>query len=111
MIALILVIMLILGMVALYGLFVIVGSVIGILLTLLMAGFVGWAADALVPGHVPFGFVGAILAGLFGSWLGVALFGRLGPYLFHIPVISAFLGALIISVAFSLLLPSLTQQR
>jgi len=111
MIAILLVIMVILGIIALFGLIVLVGNVVGILLTLLFAGLIGWAADAILPGHVPFGFIGAILAGLVGSWLGVALFGTIGPTIFHIPVISAFLGALIIALVYSLLVVPLTSRR
>ncbi|MBX6770586.1 MAG: GlsB/YeaQ/YmgE family stress response membrane protein, partial [Chloroflexi bacterium] len=60
-------------------------------------------ADAIVPGEIPFGFLGAILAGLIGSWLGVAILGAIGPVIFHIPIISALIGAIIVALVYSLL--------
>jgi uncharacterized membrane protein YeaQ/YmgE (transglycosylase-associated protein family) len=53
-------------------------NLLGVLLMLVVAGLVGVLADAIVPGRLPWGFLGAILAGLVGSWLGVALFGEIG---------------------------------
>ncbi|HEX5416301.1 MAG TPA: GlsB/YeaQ/YmgE family stress response membrane protein [Chloroflexota bacterium] len=107
----ILIVMIVLGIIALIGLISLIGNVIGVILTVLFAGLIGWAADAIIPGRVPFGFLGAILAGLFGSWLGVALFGAIGPTIFHIPVISAFIGAVIIALVFSLLITPLSHRR
>ena len=72
-------------------------NLLGVLLMLVVAGLVGVLADAIVPGRLPWGFLGAILAGLVGSWLGVALFGEIGPTIFGIPIISAFIGALIVA--------------
>lgn len=69
----------------------------GLLLLLLMAGLVGALADAVVPGRLPGGWLGATVAGLVGSWLGALLFGRLGPSLFGIRVLPAFLGALAVA--------------
>lgn len=59
----ILILFIILAIIALYGLFVIIGNLIGVLLTLIVAGLIGALADAIVPGDMPFGFFGAILAG------------------------------------------------
>ena len=56
-------------------------GLIGLLLHLFMAGLVGALADAIVPGRLPWGWLGAILAGLAGSWLGVLLIGHRGPVL------------------------------
>lgn len=66
-------------------------------LLLVMAGVIGWLADAIVPGELPFGWLGAIAAGLFGSWLGTMLLGALGPSIFGIYPIPAFLGALVLA--------------
>src|SRR5438093_8939480 len=69
----------------------------GLLLHLFMAGLIGALADALIPGKLPWGWVGAVLAGLVGSWLGVRLIGHVGPGLFGVPLIPAFVGALILA--------------
>jgi uncharacterized membrane protein YeaQ/YmgE (transglycosylase-associated protein family) len=78
-------------------------GLIGLALHLLMAGLIGALADAVVPGTIPWGWLGAILAGLVGSWLGVRLLGHLGPELFGISIIPGFLGALILAFALSFL--------
>ena len=77
-------------------------GLIGLALHLFMAGLVGALADAVVPGKLPWGWLGAILAGLVGSWLGVALIGHRGPVLFGVPLIPGFVGALILAFVLSL---------
>ncbi|MEB3284701.1 MAG: GlsB/YeaQ/YmgE family stress response membrane protein [Candidatus Sericytochromatia bacterium] len=47
----------------------------GFVWLLLVAAVVGFLGDALVPGRMPGGWIGAIVAGLFGAML--------GGYLFH----------------------------
>jgi len=74
----------------------------GLLMTLLVAGVVGWAADAVVPGKLPGGWLGAVLAGIVGGWLGSLVFSwfhlqRIGPDIAGIDVVPAFVGALIIA--------------
>lgn len=79
-------------------------SVIHLAWMLLIAGLVGYLADVIVPGRLPWGWLGATLAGLVGTWIGVALFNllhlprwleliRLGG----IPLIPALVGAIIIA--------------
>jgi uncharacterized membrane protein YeaQ/YmgE (transglycosylase-associated protein family) len=77
-------------------------GLIGLVLHLFMAGLVGALADAVVPGRLPWGWLGAILAGLVGSWLGTRLIGHLGPELFGIPVLPGFVGALILAFGLSI---------
>jgi uncharacterized membrane protein YeaQ/YmgE (transglycosylase-associated protein family) len=77
-------------------------------LTLVVAGLVGWAADAVVPGRLPGGWLGAVLAGLIGGFIGQIIFHTLGIRdpgfaLFGVDLIPAFVGALIIVVAAELL--------
>src|SRR5712691_12046247 len=74
---------------------------IGLLLTLIVAGLVGWAADMVVPGRLPGGWIGAVLAGLIGGFIGRILFHALGIRdlgfgLFGVELIPAFVGALIV---------------
>jgi uncharacterized membrane protein YeaQ/YmgE (transglycosylase-associated protein family) len=76
-------------------------GLIGLLLQLFMAGLVGALADAVVPGRLPWGWLGAILAGLVGGWLGTLLIGRVGPTIFSVPVVPAFVGAVILAFALS----------
>jgi uncharacterized membrane protein YeaQ/YmgE (transglycosylase-associated protein family) len=89
------------------ALFWLTAKIVGVIITLVIAGLVGALADSLVPGDMPFGWLGAILAGLVGSWVGVYLFDRMGIgtgiVLAGIPIIPAFVGALILSFVASLL--------
>ncbi len=85
------------------GMWLTVG-VIGLLATLVVAGLVGWAADLLVPGVLPGGWIGAVLTGLIGGFVGNLVFRTLGLHdpgfrLLGIDLIPAFVGALIIALA------------
>jgi uncharacterized membrane protein YeaQ/YmgE (transglycosylase-associated protein family) len=76
--------------------------VLKLLFLLFAAGLVGWAADAVVPGKLPGGWVGAVLTGLVGGVIGGVLFALLGIHdpgfgLFGIDLIPAFVGAVIIT--------------
>jgi uncharacterized membrane protein YeaQ/YmgE (transglycosylase-associated protein family) len=83
------------------GMWVTVGLV-GLLVTLLVAGLIGWAADAVVPGRLPGGWLGAVLTGIIGAWVGnlvfVAMRLGLGPQFAGIHLIPAFVGAVLIAV-------------
>jgi uncharacterized membrane protein YeaQ/YmgE (transglycosylase-associated protein family) len=66
-----------------------------------MAGLVGWLADLVVPGQLPGGWVGAVLAGLIGGFIGRILFHAvgirdLGFGLFGVELIPAFVGAVLV---------------
>jgi uncharacterized membrane protein YeaQ/YmgE (transglycosylase-associated protein family) len=78
-----------------------IGFAVGLLLTLFVAGLVGWLADLVVPGQLPGGWIGAVLAGLIGGFIGRILFHAvgirdLGFGLFGIELIPAFVGALVV---------------
>lgn len=65
------------------------------LVTLAIAGLVGWLADAVVPGRLPYGWLGAVAAGVIGGWIGGLILGNAGPALFGVHVLPAFVGAVI----------------
>lgn len=67
-------------------------NLVGLILTLVMAGIVGWIADQIVPGEMPYGFLGAIGFGLLGSLI-FGHFIHFGPSLFHIALIPGIIGA------------------
>lgn len=79
-------------------------SLLGVILTLAIAAVVGFLADRIVPGKLPYGWVGATAAGLLGSWLGSTLFGRFGPVVARIPIIPALIGAIIVAFVVELLI-------
>jgi uncharacterized membrane protein YeaQ/YmgE (transglycosylase-associated protein family) len=79
-------------------------GLISLAVTLVIAGLVGWAADMVVPGKLPGGWFGAILAGLIGGFIGDLLFRALGIHdpgfgLLGVDLLPAFVGALIVVVA------------
>ena len=76
-------------------------TVLGLVITLIIAGLVGWAADAVVPGKLPGGIFGAVLAGIVGGWLGHLVFAGLhlpsGPVIADVALLPAFVGAVVIA--------------
>ena len=72
-------------------------NIVGLIFTLIIAGLIGWLADRIVPGELPYGWLGAIVAGLLGSFVGGILLGDLGPEIFDISVIPALAGAVILA--------------
>ena len=66
---------------------------------LIIAAIVGLVAEGLVRYHLPFGFVGAILAALIGIWLmtNVIIITGIGDVVvFGVPLIRALLGAIVL---------------
>jgi uncharacterized membrane protein YeaQ/YmgE (transglycosylase-associated protein family) len=83
-------------------------GLVGLALTLLVAGLVGWAADQLIPGRLPGGWIGAVLTGILGGFVGHLVFsalhiGRVGPIIFGIDVVPAFVGAVVIAAVAQML--------
>jgi len=69
------------------------------ILYLLIAAIVGLVAEGLVRYHLPFGFVGAIIAALIGIWLmtNVIIITGLGDIIvFQVPLIRALFGAIVL---------------
>ena len=81
-------------------------SLLGLLVTIAVAAIVGWLADQIVPGRLPYGWLGAIVAGLLGSWLGGVLLGDFGPSIGGIAIVPALLGAVILAFGVSLVAKS-----
>lgn len=75
----------------------------GFLLMLLIAALVGWIADMVVPGDFPLGWIGSIVAGLVGSYIGGTLLGELGPQIGGIYIVPAIIGAISLSFLVRLL--------
>ncbi|KYF55192.1 transglycosylase [Sorangium cellulosum] len=78
-------------------------GLLGMAVTLVVAGAVGWLADRIVPGELPYGWLGAIVAGLLGSWLGSMVLGPVGPSVGGIPVLPALAGAVVLAFAYDVL--------
>lgn len=81
-------------------------SLVHLLILILVAAAIGAIAERLINRSMPFGLLGAILAGFLGAWLMVdVLHVIIVPELAieGIPLISALLGAIVIVFLFSLL--------
>jgi uncharacterized membrane protein YeaQ/YmgE (transglycosylase-associated protein family) len=77
-----------------------------LLILLLVGAAVGLIAERIVHRALPYGWVGAIVAGLLGAWLMTdVLHIIIAPKVsvIGIPLVSAILGAMIVVFAFSLL--------
>jgi len=81
-------------------------SLLGLLVTLVVAALIGWLAAKVVPGRVHYGWLGAIVAGILGSWLGSILLGSFGPSIGGIALIPAFVGAVILVFVLELVVGS-----
>ena len=99
-----LVVLILLALVFGAGMWVSVG-IVGLIATLVVAGLVGWVADLVVPGgRLPLGWLGAVLTGLIGGFIGGWLFQTLGIHdpgfsLFRVDLVPALVGALIVAFA------------
>jgi uncharacterized membrane protein YeaQ/YmgE (transglycosylase-associated protein family) len=82
-----------------------------ILLYIVVAAIVGAIAETIVGWRMPFGIIGAIIAGLIGIWLmtqvfvitGVSINGYTDLYLWGVPIIRALIGATIFVALWHLL--------
>jgi len=69
------------------------------LIYLLVAAIVGIVAETIVGWRLPFGIIGAIVAALVGVWLltnVIVLTGVGDLYVYGVPILRAFIGALIL---------------
>jgi len=52
---------------------------LGFIAILIMLSIVGWVIDLVVPGKMPYGWLGGIVAAIIGGLLGGIIFGSWGP--------------------------------
>ncbi len=84
------------------------------ILYLVIAGVVGLIAEYIVGWRVPLGIIGAIIAALVGMWLITQLIPItiVGDYvLYGVPLIRAFIGAILFVALWHLLTFGLTRRR
>lgn len=71
----------------------------GTIIYLVIAAIVGLAAEFLVGWRLPFGFIGAIIAALVGIWLLTHVISLVipgEPVFYGVPIIKAFIGAIVV---------------
>ncbi|MET3699108.1 transglycosylase associated protein [Bacillus oleivorans] len=66
-----------------------------LLFYLLVGGIIGWMSSEVIGKSVPGGFIGHLVAGIGGAWIGAQLFGAFGPIIGGIAVFPALIGAII----------------
>lgn len=76
---------------------------IGLLISLLVGGIVGWLAQVVMSKNVPGGIIGNILVGFIGSALGGFLLGTWGPAISGFALIPAIIGAVLVVLIFDLI--------
>lgn len=74
----------------------------GFIALLIVAFIVGAIAEAVVGTKVGPGWIGTIVVGLIGAWIGTALF-RVGPIVGGVYLISAIIGAIILVLLLKLI--------
>jgi len=55
------------------------GDCFGLIVMLIMLAVIGWVIDLIVPGRMPYGWLGGIIAAVIGGILGGWIFGTFGP--------------------------------
>ena len=75
-----------------------------LLWTLLIGAIIGAFAGALTSRNLPMGWVGNIIAGIVGSWLGESLLGGWGPELAGMAIVPSIIGAVILVIITSFFL-------
>ena len=81
---------------------------------LIIAAIVGLVAEGLVRYHLPFGFVGAIIASLVGIWLmtNVIVITGIGDIIvFGVPLFRALIGAIILVAIWKLITYGFARRR
>lgn len=70
---------------------------------LLIGAIIGAVAGYLTSRDLPMGFIGNIIAGLIGSWLGESLLGSFGPEVAGMSLLPSIIGAVILVLLTSLI--------
>ena len=73
-------------------------SYISILLSILVAFIIGIVAGKVSPLGMAGKWAGAIVAGFIGNWIGIQLFGSMGPMVLGFSLIPALIGAVLVAV-------------
>lgn len=77
-------------------------TLLGVIILLIVAAIAGACGELIAGGKVPGGWIGSIIAGLVGAWLGGMLI-HFGPVLGGIQIIPAIIGAALFVLVIRLL--------
>ena len=77
------------------------GDCLGLIVMLVMLSVLGWVIDLIVPGKMPYGWLGGIAAAIIGGLLGGFIFGNFGPAATFAGYTLSFIPALIGGIVFA----------
>ncbi|HEX8231152.1 MAG TPA: GlsB/YeaQ/YmgE family stress response membrane protein [Chloroflexia bacterium] len=77
------------------------GDCLGLIIMLVMLSALGWVIDLIVPGKMPYGWLGGIAAAIIGGLLGGFIFGNFGPAATFAGYTLSFIPALIGGIVFA----------
>ena len=77
---------------------------------LIIGGVIGAVAGYITSRDLPMGFIGNIIAGLVGSWLGQSLLGSWGPMVADMAILPSIIGAVVLVLITSLVFSSMNKQ-
>jgi uncharacterized membrane protein YeaQ/YmgE (transglycosylase-associated protein family) len=73
-----------------------------LIVMLVVLGAIGWVIDLIIPGKMPYGWLGGVGAAIIGGLLGALLLGSFGPAVrafgWQLSIIPALLGGIILAV-------------
>lgn len=87
---------------------------LGFIVMLVMLAAIGWVIDVIVPGKMPYGWLGGVVAAIIGGLLGGVIFGNFGPAAtfggWTLSFIPALLGGIILAVIVRFVMGSQTRR-
>ncbi|HZG72086.1 MAG TPA: GlsB/YeaQ/YmgE family stress response membrane protein [Chondromyces sp.] len=73
-------------------------SLISFIISVIIALIIGVVADKVSPFDMPGGWIGAIVAGFVGAWVGPMLFGTWGPEIEGFLLVPSLIGAFVVII-------------
>jgi len=90
------------------------GGCLGFIAILIMLSIIGWVIDLIVPGKMPYGWLGGIAAAIIGGLIGGIVFGSWGPSAtfsgWQLSFIPALLGGLLVAFIVRFVMGSQTRR-
>lgn len=83
----------------------------GLIWQLIIGGAIGAIAGALTSRNLPAGWIGNIVAGFLGSWLGGKFIPAIGPELAGFSLIPSIIGAVVLVVIASMIFSGMNKAR
>lgn len=84
---------------------------LGIILTIVMGGLIGWIAGMIMGTDIPGGKIGNVIAGLIGASIGGHLLGEMDPVVWDVSIIPALVGTILLIAIVSIVLQLLHKRR